>query len=78
MPVELKIRFSKGWKKEKNKRYGDALVVRFVNTENNETMFEYSPKLNDKHFWDMLFKILDVYDEFLVAERAREMRGDKC
>lgn len=67
MEVRLETRIKKGWKQEDNQRFGDCLELHFINTETNETMFIYAPKLEDKLFFDELFNKLEQYDNLHKA-----------
>jgi len=63
MAVELRLAIRDGWRQEDNKRFGQCLEVRFINTVTNEIMFRYAPLLSDKVFFDDMFSKLSLYDE---------------
>ena len=67
MPVYLKERVKKGWKKKENKREGPALVVILCDEKNDKEMFHYAPNLVDKAFWLKVFEDLEVLDELNKA-----------
>jgi len=62
MPVRMEKAIREGWKQEDNKRFGQCLEVRFVDTATNKVMFRYAPLLSDKEFWISVFKDLHDYD----------------
>jgi len=62
MPVEMKIAIVDGWKQEDNKRFGQCLEIRFINTADNKIMFRYAPYLKDEAFWLDVFNKLKTYD----------------
>jgi len=63
MPVELRLAVRDGWKQEDNKRFGQCLEIRFINTTDNKIMFRYAPLLKDKEFWFKAFSKLETYDQ---------------
>lgn len=70
MPVRLQLAIREGWKAQKNERFGEAMEVRFINTENDEIMFRYAPKCEDKQVWEYIFSTLEKYDKALIDLRG--------
>ena len=52
-----------GWKQEDNKRFGQCLEIRFIDTVTNKVLFRYAPLLTDEQFFLETFGVLREYDE---------------
>jgi len=76
MPIKLTTRIKKGWKQEDNQRFGDCLETHFVS--NDKTMFIYAPKLEDKAYFDEMFKQLEEYDNLhkAIYSLCKRVDGD--
>jgi len=48
MPIDLKMCMRQGWKPYQNNRFGEVLEMQFINTDNDQIMFRYAPKLDDE------------------------------
>ena len=77
MPIKMKLIFTNGWKALENERFGDVMVVRFLNSENNQTLFDYAPRCEDVEFFDNVFDLLEKYDNFLMELKAFKNRYDE-
>ncbi len=69
MGIKLELGLTEGWKANKNDRFGEALIIRFIDEATKKVMFEYAPKLDDKDFWGNAFNTLINYDEHLTVLR---------
>lgn len=67
MPVYIKSRIRKGWKKTENDRKGPAMVWIFCDEKTNKELFHYAPNLVDKAFFTKGFDDLKVLDELNKA-----------
>jgi len=74
MPVKLKPMFKKGWKQDENQRFGNCLVVQFINTLDGRILFEYAPALEDKTTWEDVFATLQVYTDKLELLKTIETK----
>ena len=72
-------RTENGWKQEDNKRFGQCLEVRFIDVTTNKIMFRYAPLLEDKKFWDDMFKKLETYDSLhkAIFRFVQEIDGER-
>lgn len=60
MSIILQKRIVSGWKAEGNSRFGDVVVVDFIDEKSGKVLFEYAPFLYEKEFWGYLFN--DVFE----------------
>lgn len=63
MPVYLKKRIKKGWKKDENKRVGPCMVWVFCDEKTDKELFHYAPNLVDEPFFTCGFEDLKLLDE---------------
>ena len=70
MPLKMRLSLENGWKEKDNERFGNVLVLNFINTDNNQIMFKYAPKLEDKVFFEKMFRLLFEYDGILKQIRS--------
>ena len=78
MPIKLKLIFEEGWRKAENERFGDALVVKFVDVDTKNVLFSYAPRLSDIDFWNLVFGVLPKYDSYLKKVKDRAEGKDGC
>lgn len=62
MGIKIALGITEGWKATENSRLGEALEIKFINTENNSILFRYAPKLDDELVWKECFELLKEYD----------------
>lgn len=62
MPIYLKMCMRQGWKPYQNNRFGEVLEMQFINTDNDQIMFRYAPKLDDEVKFNDMFKLLFELD----------------
>ena len=63
MPVYIKNRVEKGWKKDVNDRVGPVNVWIFCDEKTNKELFRYAANLVDEAFFVNGFKQLKVLDD---------------
>lgn len=62
MPIKLTYAIRDGWKQEDNKRFGQCLELRFIDTKTEKILFRYAPLLEDEQIFTELFSKLKQYD----------------
>lgn len=62
MPIKLAYAIRDGWKQEDNKRFGQCLELRFIDTKTEKILFRYAPLLEDERVFVELFNKLKEYD----------------
>lgn len=72
MPILMKMAVKKGWKAQENARFGNCIVVQFLDLKSKRVLFEYAPKLGDQDFWNLVFKTLESYNQELAEVMAME------
>lgn len=79
MTIKLQISLEKGWKAEERKRFGEVVVIKFIDSNTNKTLFEYAPRCEDNLFWREIFGILKIYDDALkqIREKMKELNEFK-
>lgn len=74
--VKLTLSLENGWKEKENGRYGQVLVIKFMDNNNN-VLFTYAPKLNEAEFWKSAFDILIEYDKMLKKIKSFDIEKEK-
>lgn len=73
MAIRIEGALREGWKATQNSRFGEALEVRFIHTDDmgvDKIIFRYAPCLEDKARWEDIFKWLETYDNKIKEIRC--------
>ena len=70
MPIKIKLAIREGFKATENKRFAEALEVRFINSVDGKILFRYAPKCEDEAIFIEIFKLLTDYDDAVKALRT--------
>ena len=73
----MKTALVDGWKAEENKRFGQVLVLKFVDEKTDEIKWEWAPKLADEAFIKKMFDQLRLYDEALLCIKNLKQEVDE-
>jgi hypothetical protein len=72
MPIKLKPVFQKGWKADQRDRYGNCLVIQFINTADGRILFEYAPLEGDMEVFNTVFATMREYSKHIQCMKEIE------
>ena len=69
MGVSVFVRVTKGWKADRNERFGEVFEIVFEHENNGvkKVLFRYAPKLEDRAVFERYFSLLEELDRNYMA-----------